>query len=175
MTANRPAESACAASPPPQPIATVRSYDDLRRAVADWCLQIGLTRQQLDAEAGLTDGHSGKLLSASAVSKFGNVTLGRVLAACGLIIVVAIDPDAPPRPPAPESAANGRAFGARNGSTFMHWRKAKGSAWGRRMAALRALKLSARQRTDSARTAAEARWHRPRTRKRRSRRNSQKT
>lgn len=174
MTANRPAESMAAASVVSQPIAVVRSYDDLRCAVADWCRQIGMTREELDTEAGLTDGHSGKLLSARAVSKFGNVTLGRVLAACGLVIVVAIDPDAPPRPPPePHAREGGRSFGAKNGSTTMHWRKTRGTAWGRRMAALRALKLTASQRTASARKAAEARWRQPRARQRRSRRKRQ--
>jgi hypothetical protein len=173
MTGTATPESARAPIAAPHPIATVRTYDDLRRAVADWCRQIGMTRQQLDTEAALTDGHSGKLLSAHAVSKFGNVTLGRVLAACGLVIVVAIDPDAPPRPPAEQHATG--AFGARNGSVTQHWRKQRGTGWGRRMAALRALKLTAKQRRDSARNAALARWQRPRARQRRSRRKQQKT
>jgi hypothetical protein len=148
MTSTGPYESAQASAGTPQPIATVRTYDDLRRAVADWCRQIGMTREELDTEAGLTDGHSGKLLSARAVSKFGNVTLGRVLAACGLVIVVAIDPDAPPRP----------AHATNNGSVTQHWRKTRGTAWGRRMAALRALKQTPAQRSASARKAALARW-----------------
>jgi hypothetical protein len=173
MTSSGPQESAHAAPVMPQPIRIVRSYDDLRRAVADWCRQIGMTREELDTEAGLTDGHSGKLLSARAVSKFGNVTLGRVLAACGLVIVVAIDPDAPPRPPIEHAVAKGRSFGARNGAITQHWRSQRGTGWGRRMAALRALKLSAQQRRDSARKAAEARWHRRRTRQRRSPRKRQ--
>jgi hypothetical protein len=147
-----PPESACAASAAPRPIAVARSYDDLRRAVADWCREIGMTREELDNEAGLTSGHSGKLLSARAVNRFGIVSLGRVLAACGLVIVVAIDPDAPPRP--------AHASGNVNGSVTKHWRKHRGTAWGRRMAALRALKQTPAQRSASARKAALARWQR---------------
>jgi hypothetical protein len=156
MTGSATPESARAPIAAPLPIATVRTYDDLRRAVADWCRQIGMTREELDDEAGLTSGHSGKLLSARAVSKFGNVTLGRVLAACGLVIVVAIDPDAPPRP--------AHASGNANGSVTQHWRKTRGTAWGRRMAALRALKQTSAQRSASARKAAETRWRKPRPR-----------
>jgi len=136
----------------PQPIATVRSYEELRRTVADWCRQISMSREELDAEAGLTSGHAGKLLAERASKKFGFVTLGRVMAAAGLVLIVAIDPDAPPR------AAH--ASGNANGSVTMHWRKHRGTAWGRRMAALRTLKQSPAERRANARKAAQARWQR---------------
>jgi hypothetical protein len=129
----------------------VRSYDELRRTVADWCRQISMSREELDAEAGLTSGHAGKLLSARASKKFGMVTLGRVMAAAGLVLIVAIDPDAPPR----DAHASGNASdkSRANGSVTRHWRK--------RMAALRTLKQSAAERSASARKAAQARWQRP--------------
>jgi hypothetical protein len=161
MAANRPAESAHAPAAAPQPIATVRSYDDLRRAVADWCRQIGMTREELDDEAGLTNGHAGKLLSERAIKRLGIVSLGRVMAATGLVLIVAADPDAPPRPAHADDNANG--------STTQHWRSQRGTGWGRRMAALRTIKLSPAQRSASARKAAEARWQR------KSRRNRRKT
>jgi hypothetical protein len=162
MTSSATPEPAEAPAAAPQPIATVRSYDDLRRAVADWCRQIGMTREELDDEAGLTSGHASKLLSERKIKRLGIVTLGRVMAATGLVLIVATDPEAPPRT-APVHAPNegrGRSFGAKNGSNTKHWRKTRGAAWGRRMAALRTLKMTPRQRTTSARKAAQARWQR---------------
>jgi hypothetical protein len=154
MTPTATPKAAHAQAAAPQPIAVARSYDDLRRAVADWCRQIGMTREELDDEAGLTSGHASKLLSEHAIKRFGIVTLGRVMAATGLVLIVATDPDAPPRPP--------QASGTPNGSVTKHWRKTRGAAWGRRMAALRALKMTPHQRTASARKAAQARWQRSR-------------
>src|SRR5579862_1837204 len=113
-----------------RPIALARSYADLRRIIADWCAQTGMTRAELDAEAGLADGHAGKLLSDKASRRLGAVTFGRVLAAAGLVLIVAVDPDAPPRPAKPDKAG---------GSQAKHWRRQRGSGWGRRMAAMRAL------------------------------------
>jgi hypothetical protein len=151
------AESAHAVAGTLQQIATVRSYHDLRRAVADHCDRIGMSRMELDAEAGLTDGHSAKLLSARARKKLGIVTLGRVMAAAGLVLIVAIDPDAPPRDFDASKAVSRQARYDRT----KHWRRdRKSSAWGKRMAALRALKLSGPQRSQIARNAALARHRR---------------
>jgi hypothetical protein len=135
-----------------RPIAVARSYADLRRAIADWCGQIGMTREEMDEEAGLTSGHAGKILSDKASRRLGVVTLGRVIAAAGLVLIVAVDPDAPPRPAKPDRKANG--------SQVKHWRHQRGPGWGRRMAAWRALKLTPEQRSESARKAALARWQR---------------
>ena len=152
MTASGPQKPAKGPAVAAQPIAIVRSYADLRRAVADWCDHIGMTRAGLDTEAALADGHSSKLLSARAIKKFGNVTLGRVLAATGTVLVLAQDGDAAPAyaGDASEDASEQR----------KHWRTNKGPAWGRRMAALRALKQSAAERSEIARKAAQARWQR---------------
>jgi hypothetical protein len=154
--ANRPAESANAPDVAPRPIATVRSYDDLRRAVADYCDQISMSRMELDFEAGLTDGHSAKLLSARARKKLGIVTLGRVMAAAGLVLIVAIDPDAPHRDLDVSTAESKR----RRYDRTKHWRNVKGPAWGRRMVGMRNVKLPPTRRSEIARKAAQARWQR---------------
>jgi hypothetical protein len=147
--ANRPAESTGAASVAPLPIGTARSYDDVRRLVAEHCASLGMSRAELDAEAGIADGNAAKALARRARRRLGWVTLGRVMAAVGLVLQVAVDPDAqappqacPPRPPR------------------QHWRQKRGSAWGKRLAARRALKLSADRRSEIARNAAQARWSR---------------
>ena len=152
MAVNRPAESAQAPDTAPRPIATVRSYDDLRRVVAEHCASLGMSRAELDAEAGIADGHAAKLLARRARKKLGMVSLGRVMAAVGLVLQVAIDPDAqslpqarPPREPR------------------QHWRQKRGTGWGKRMAARRALALSAERRSEIGRIAAQARWQRKRS------------
>jgi hypothetical protein len=152
MAANRPAESAHAPDTAPLPIAVVRSYDDLRRVVADWCEKIHMTRAELDVEAGLADGHAGKLLSRRARRTLSLVTLGRVMAAAGLVLIVARDHEAPQR------ESNARTFASTTRQN--HWRRNRGTAWGRRMAALRALKLPPDQRSEIARHAANARHQR---------------
>jgi hypothetical protein len=112
-----------------------------------------MTRAELDAEAGLADGHAGKLLSDRPRKKLGIVTLGRVMAATGLVLIVADDPDAQ----APSQAS------PTSKSRSTHWRTNKGTSWGRRMAARRALKLTTEQRSSIARKAAQARWQRQQT------------
>jgi hypothetical protein len=136
----------------PQPIATVRSYDELRRAVADYCDRIGMTRMELDRRAGITEGHAGKLLARKAVKKFGPMSLGLVLAATGLVLIVAEDHEAQPHAEHAHDNASGE--------PTKHWRYTRGSGWGRRMAALRTLKQSAAERSASASKAARARWQR---------------
>lgn len=157
MTASAGPKSAPAPATEPRPIAVVRSYDDLRRALRTWCDHIGMTRADLDEQAGLADGHSGKLLAPRAVRRFGNVSLGRVLAATGLMLVLAMDVDAQ------SSDACDDACDAAGVDQPNHWRSVKGRAWARRMAARRALKLTAEQRSEIARKAAQARWQRQRS------------
>ena len=158
MTANGTPKAAHVPAATPRPIAVVRSYDDLRIALRAWCTSIGMTRVELDEQAGLADGHSGKLLAPRAVKKFGNVSLGRVLAATGLVLVLAMDVDAQPIGDAHDDACD-----AKGDDQAHHWRSVKGRAWARRMAARRALKLSAEQRSAIARKAAETRWQRQRS------------
>jgi hypothetical protein len=157
MISNGPAQPTQAAAGAMLPIATLRSYHDLRRAVADYCESVAMSRAELDFQAGLTDGHSAKLLSARARKKLGIVTLGRVLAAAGLVLILAIDPDAPPR----DFDASKAVSRSQRYDRTKHWRRdRKSSAWGKRMAALRALKLSGPERSEIARHAAQARHRR---------------
>jgi hypothetical protein len=141
----------------PSILAVARSLDDVREAVRLRCAQLGITRNELDERAGLTEGHAGKLLSLRGVKHLGRVSLGRVMAATDLVLIVAVDGEPveqieqaiADRHIASISQANNKA---------PHWRSGKGSTWGRRMAARRALKLTAEQRSEIARKAAQARW-----------------
>src|ERR1700722_12997759 len=97
MTTSAAVKPAQAIAVTPPPLGVAHSFDDVRRFVADHCDRVGMSRMELDGEAGLTDGHSAKLLARRARKRLGPVSLGRVLAAAGLVLIVAIDPDAPPR------------------------------------------------------------------------------
>ena len=130
-------------------LGAARSYADMARIIADHCEHIGMSRATLDAEAFIGSGHSAKALAKRARKRLGWVTTGRVWAATGTMVYVARDPAA--QIPASSGAS-------RNGNgRDQHWRNVKGSAWGRRMAALRALKLSAERRSEIARHAAQVR------------------
>jgi hypothetical protein len=138
-----------------RPIAVVRDYDGMRASITNWCAQQGITRAELDARAGLTDGHSGKLLSARRIRKFTNATLGPVLAATGLVLIVAQDPESDLRDCRQPNASDNASATPRR-----HWRTHKGTAWARRMNGRRTLKLTADRRREIARRAAQARWQR---------------
>ena len=86
MTASGPVESADVPSVAPRPIALLRSHDDLRLAVRQWCAENRVTRMELDARAGLADGHASKLLAIHPHKKFGSKSMWRVLAAIGVML-----------------------------------------------------------------------------------------
>jgi len=142
-----------------QPIAVCRSYAELQRAIREHCQRQGITRQRLDQRTGLADGHSAKLLGPAATKSLGRVSLGLILDALDLALVVQIRPDTPActNPPtgAHENASDEK-------PARQDWRRNRGTAWGKRMAARRALRMTAEQRTASARHAAQARWQRTR-------------
>ena len=130
-------------------LGVARSFADIGRIIADYCEQIGMSRNTLDTEAFIGSGHAAKALARRARKRLGWTTLGRVLGALGLYLIVARDPAA--QIPASNIVS-------RNGnSRDHHWRNVKGSAWGKRMAAMRVLKLTGTRRTEIARHAAQVR------------------
>jgi hypothetical protein len=144
----------------PQQIAVCRNYDQLRAALAAFCTRYGITRTMLDVDAGIADGHSGKLLGPAAAKVFGRVSLGRVLDALELEIVVQIRADAVLHA---EQQKHADGHACENKPASRDWRRSRGRAWGKRMAARRALLLTSAQRRAIARRAAQARWHQSRT------------
>lgn len=68
------------------PLATVRSYDDLRRAIAVRRKELGIVQMELDDLTGLPSGYSGKL--ECGVRHFGSLSLGLTLEALGIELVV---------------------------------------------------------------------------------------
>jgi len=152
-----------------RPLAVCHSYDDLRRAIVAFCADQGVTRQQLDLDAGLGDGHASKLLSPRtaqrALKRFGGSSFGRVLDALDLEIVLQLRADAEVYGEQPNNACDDASATPDAAAQIdrqphpVDWRRKRGPGWGRRMAARRALLLTPEQRSASARTAARARWH----------------
>jgi hypothetical protein len=85
----------------------------------DRTVDLEISRAETDRIAGLADGHSGKLLSENPVKTFGLKSLGDMLGALGLILMVVEDPAARDRTLArrePVEARNQR-FGSKNANT----------------------------------------------------------
>jgi hypothetical protein len=112
---------------------TIRSYDDLQAALRERSADLRMRRLDLDARAGLADGHSGKLLGPGQKKRFGIVTLGLVLQALRVRLIMVDDSDEPLEPI---------------------------DASARMLAARRVSKQSPEQRSAAARKAAQTRWHR---------------
>lgn len=93
MTATGPQEPAHTPAEALRAIAFLRSHDDLRLAIRQRCAENRVTRMELDARAGLADGHANKLLAIHPHKKFGSKSMWRVLAANGLALALVNDPE----------------------------------------------------------------------------------
>ena len=71
----------------------ISTYDELVNAVRDRCDEMGMTRNELDHQAGLADGHAGKLLCKSHLKRFGLRSLGFVLGGIGCKLALIEDPE----------------------------------------------------------------------------------
>jgi len=140
----------------PRQLAVIRSYDDLHSAVRERSAEIGMTRADLDARAGLADGHAGKLLGKRQTKRLGNVTLGLVMGALRVALVMVEDSDVATPPVEHIDASHNMRATSERGS---RWRFPKGPDFARIMAARRARKQTPEQRSAAARKAALARWH----------------
>jgi hypothetical protein len=156
MTRNGPAQPTQAGAESQPRAVPLRTYDDVCRAVADHCEQIGMSRAELDFEAGLTDGHSSKLLSRIPRKCMTWNTLRKILAATGSALQLVTDPNAPTRDLGREQIESKQ----QRYDRAKHWRNVKGPAWGRRLNAKRNRKLTAEQRSEIARNAALVRHRR---------------
>src|SRR5258706_4189407 len=71
----------------------ISTYDDLVEGVRERCDEMGMTRNELDHQAGLADGHAGKLLCHSQLKRFGIRSLGFVLGGIGCKLALIEDPE----------------------------------------------------------------------------------
>jgi hypothetical protein len=71
----------------------ISTYDDLVEGVRERCDEMSMTRAELDHQAGLADGHAGKLLCPAHLKRFGIRSLGFVLGGIGCKLALIDDPD----------------------------------------------------------------------------------
>jgi hypothetical protein len=74
-------------------LATMRSEDDLRRALRAYIDELDVPRLELDRVAGLARAHASKLLSLPPVKHFGSVSFWSLAGALGLKLILAVDPE----------------------------------------------------------------------------------
>ena len=74
-----------------KPLAEIRNYDDLHKALRRRADDVNISRLTLDHLAGLSDGHSGKILGAAKVKRLGPISFGSVLEALGLKLLLVED------------------------------------------------------------------------------------
>jgi hypothetical protein len=149
----------------PRQLGTWNDYAGLHRLLRERAESLNISRNTLDEAAGFTPGHASKLLAPRPIKNLGPVTLGLMLQGLGVQLLLVEDPDAlkrissqltPREVPVPVRA--------------LRWGKAGilvvSKRWVRRIAReggrARALALTPKQRSASARKAAKARWTKPR-------------
>jgi hypothetical protein len=74
-------------------IATVFDYDGLQKALRDRAAEINVSRALLDELSGLQNGYCGKALALRPLRRLGAVSLGPLLGALGLALVIIEHPD----------------------------------------------------------------------------------
>jgi hypothetical protein len=140
----------------PRALAVVRTYDDLHAALRARSAEREMTRAELDRRAGFTDGHAGKILAPRKTKRLGQTSWPLMLGALGLVLIIAEEGEAVER--IEKTIAERRHASDDASAPTPHWRNGKGRAWGRRLAALRAIKLPPKRRREIAKRAAAARW-----------------
>jgi hypothetical protein len=75
----------------PRRIAVVSDLAGLHRAIREWVAEMNVSRETIDHVGGLTAGHSSKLLAPAPLKRFGHVSLGLMLGACGLELWVMLN------------------------------------------------------------------------------------
>jgi len=74
-------------------IASIRSYEDLQKAFRTRMDELEATNVTVDQVTGLASGHTGKLLGPGKAKRFGKLSLGAMLEATGVRLVMVTDAD----------------------------------------------------------------------------------
>ena len=144
-------------------IAICTSYDELIAALRARADELKVTREGLDAVSGLQAGYSAKLLAPVPMRSLGKVSLGPMLQALGLAVVLVEDPEAIRRF-ADQHAERQRptpTVGTHEVITIQITRR-KLKRMARRGGKKRAAAMTPKQRSRSARKAARALWRKRR-------------
>jgi hypothetical protein len=152
----------------PRAILVARNYAELTDGIATRLAELRVDHLAVDDAAGLTSGHTGKLLAPDPTKNYGPKSLDAHLEALGLCLIVAVDPERSPRISdtrkiagfVPNDVQHRRRSTRLAGELFAKFvhRNVKKAA--RASAANRMSNRSAAVRSQIARTAALARWSR---------------
>jgi hypothetical protein len=163
----------------PRIVATVTDYPGLIAALRSWMQELGTTMESVDEVCGWQSRHVNKLLAPTMIKTLGRVSMGAVLGALGLKLIVAVDEPvlarmkrrlAQSRWPAKRAAvhrdklmAEAAAGVAQDAHTGFipacgkhHF--AGDTEWGRKAQAARLAQMTAEARSRQARKAVNARW-----------------
>lgn len=77
-----------------QPLAIVRTTDDLREVFRRRVAELNISLETLDALAGLPTRYSSKVLGLQPTRRFGQISFEALLGALGLMLLVVEDPEA---------------------------------------------------------------------------------
>lgn len=112
----------------PRQIATIRDYAELIAALRARAKELELSRQAIDAISGLADGYAGKLFAPVPIKGLGPISLGPILGALGLFIVLFEDAELLARYAARRSQKTGGPGGRPAGQAMLANRRRKGWA-----------------------------------------------
>jgi len=144
-------------------LAEIRTYAQLVEALRRRSAALGLSREALDAAAPLQPGYAGKLLAPVPVRSLGSLTMGPVLMALGVRLLLVEDPETIKR-----ITLRAVRAGDAGDSVLAAPRPKKrrypklGSEWGRLMRARQLATQSSVKRRSVAKAGAKARWRKPR-------------
>jgi hypothetical protein len=152
-------EATAAPTAAPRVIAVVRSYTELIDALKARTAELGVTMEVVDHVAGLPLRYCSKILAPVPVKNVGPVSLGPLLGALGVQLIVAVDEEQFAR-------VKNRLTVRKSSGAFRRPHPHPNSrvelrgntAWGKIMAARRMLLLSPQERRRSAKRAARVRW-----------------
>lgn len=76
-----------------EPLAEIRTYDDLHRALRERADEINIPRTAIDELTGLADGYAGKVLGQGKTKKLGALSFSAMLEVLGLKLLLVEDPE----------------------------------------------------------------------------------
>jgi hypothetical protein len=154
----------------PRQIATARDYAQLHAALRARAKELALSRETIDAISGLQSGYTGKLLAPVPIKGLGPASLGPILGALGVFIVLVEDVEMLERYAARQPKKS-ETFGRRTGQDVLANKRRRGWAllplvtnpeFQKVMRCRQLATQGAEQRKRIARKAARARWKRRR-------------
>jgi hypothetical protein len=80
-------------TPPPRLLAQASDYESLRNGLRSRAAELGISRQTIDHVGRFPDGHAGGLLAENSNRSFGIKSLGKILRALGVRLLLVEDPE----------------------------------------------------------------------------------